>query len=393
MSPNEQTCHAPILWGTPHSLYTGKLRSYLIKKGLAFRECFPSHPRFQSAVVPAVRLVVVPVLEIEPDQFLQDSNDIIAELERRFPASPMVPDTPLQHAVARLLDAFGSEALLAPAMHYRWSYLDEQRHFLCAEFGRALHVGPEREARLQAGAQFMDYFSGWLPALGVTPASIPLIEQAHEELLDLLDIHFQHHPYLLGGHPCIADFGFMAPLFAHLGRDPVPAALMMKRAPNVYRWTERMNRAQIADGEFPDHPQSWLPDDAIAPTLEPILKLMFQDWGPQLQAEAALLNGWLADNPNLPAGHLLSHDGSRSVHPTLGAVDFDWRGIGLQRASMPYSLWRFVQASGAAAALDGAARLRFDDLVERLGGGAAMALRLARPLLRQDHVLVLGERP
>ena len=33
------------------------------------------------------------------------------------------------------------------------------------------------------------------------------------------------YPYLLGGRPSIADFGFMAPLFAHLGRDPVPAAL------------------------------------------------------------------------------------------------------------------------------------------------------------------------
>ena len=71
-------------------------------------------------------------------------------------------------------------------------------------------------------------------------------------MLDALDVHFQHYPYLLGGLPSIADFGSMAPLFAHLGRDPVPSSLMKNRAPNVHRWTERMNLPAIADGEFPE---------------------------------------------------------------------------------------------------------------------------------------------
>jgi glutathione S-transferase len=248
------TEEALTLWGTPHSLYTGKVRSYLIKKGLPFREMFPHHPRFGTEVVPAVRLVVVPIVETPDGQFYQDTSDIIAELERRHPQTPVVPSTPVQRVVARLLDGYGSECLLPAAMHYRWSYRAEQEHFLQAEFGRALHFGPDREARLQAGAQFMAYFNSFLPGLGVLPETIPAIEAAYEELLNLLDIHFQHHPYLLGGRPCIADFGFMAPLFAHLGRDPVPAALMMKRAPNVFRWTERMNRAQTPRNGYPMTP-------------------------------------------------------------------------------------------------------------------------------------------
>ena len=69
----------------------------------------------------------------------------------------------------------------------------------------------------------------------------------------------------MGGRPSIADCGFMAPLFAHLARDPVPATLMKNIAPNVYRWTERMNTPGIADGEFHDRAETYPPDDEIPP--------------------------------------------------------------------------------------------------------------------------------
>ncbi|MBP6701711.1 MAG: glutathione S-transferase N-terminal domain-containing protein, partial [Halioglobus sp.] len=84
------------LWCTPHSLYSGKVRSYLIKKGLPFRELLPPHPRFGAQVIPAVRQFVVPILETTDGQFIQDSTVIIEELERRFPERPMLPTTPVQ---------------------------------------------------------------------------------------------------------------------------------------------------------------------------------------------------------------------------------------------------------------------------------------------------------
>ena len=36
------------LWGAACSLYTGKIRSYLIKKGLPYRELYPSDSGFRS---------------------------------------------------------------------------------------------------------------------------------------------------------------------------------------------------------------------------------------------------------------------------------------------------------------------------------------------------------
>jgi glutathione S-transferase len=376
------------LWGAAHSLYTGKVRSYLIKKGLAYRELYPSHPDFQARILPVVKAMVVPVLEAPDGPVIQDSDAIIDHLEALAPGPAMVPDTPVQRAVALLLNAFGSEYLLPLAMHYRWSYLAQQEHFLRAEFGRAIHTGPDRQARLAAGQGFMAYFGGFLPSLGVSEATIPAMEQSYLELLDALDAHFQAWPYLLGGRPSIADFGLMGPLYAHLGRDPVPATLMKTRAPNVYRWTERMNLAGVADGEFPDRPARFFDDDAIAPTLETVLALVFAHWTPGLAADAACFNAWAEHQAAPTRGRSVSHDGERRIHPTLGPIDYPWRGIVMRRDSAPHGLWLFDRATEAARGLEGKARARLDVLIQRVGGGEAMAIRLTRGMIREDGVLV-----
>ena len=69
------------LWGTPHSFYTGKARSYLIKKGLPFREQTLADPHFHGAVVPTIRHMVVPELGLPDGSLLQDSAEIIETLE------------------------------------------------------------------------------------------------------------------------------------------------------------------------------------------------------------------------------------------------------------------------------------------------------------------------
>jgi len=182
----------------------------------------------------------------------------------------------------------------------------------------------------------------------------------------------------------------MAPLFAHLGRDPVPAGLMKRRAPNVFRWTERMNLANNFDGEFFDIAQDWLPDDRIPETLEPVLRLLFQDWGAQLLAEASFVNAWLESNGDLPAGTMVSAEGEHKVHPTLGLIEYPWRGITMQRASQPHGLWRFEKIAAEAGALQGDARQRFDALAARLGGTQVMHIALQRPMIRKGYALVLA---
>jgi glutathione S-transferase len=278
------------LWGTPHSFYTGKVRSYLIKKGLPFRERTLADPHFHGTVVPTIRHMVVPVLGLPDGTLLQDSAEIIETLEARHPENPMIPATPVQRCVAHLLDAFGTEGLLAPGMHYRWSYRAEQEAFLQAEFGRAVYRGASREERNAAGAKLMDYFNDFLPALGVTAEAIPAVEASYEALLEVLDAHFQCHPYLLGGRPTIADFGFMAPMFAHLGRDPVPAQPDENESAECLPLDRAHEPGQHQPmASLPTARSQWPADDVIPATLEPVLALIFADWGPQWLADAALV--------------------------------------------------------------------------------------------------------
>ncbi|MFZ1743258.1 MAG: glutathione S-transferase [Pontixanthobacter sp.] len=374
------------LWGSPPSLYTGKLRSYLIKKRLPFVERFPSEPEFAARILPQVGRVVIPVLETPEGQVLQDSGDIIDWLETRHSEPALVPQTPVQSVISALFDAVGSEYLLALAMHYRWSYRAEQEDFLQAEFGRTMVPGQSREARRQMASATMSKFNAFLPGLGVFPQKIEALEAAYMDWLDALDEHFQYHPYLLGGRPCRGDFGMMASLFAHLGRDPVPAGLMKRRAPNLFRWTERMNLANIADGEFPAAGEDYLADDAIPESLEPLLRLVFRDWTPGLLADAECFNAWCTERAT---GDLVSQNGRPQVHPSLGEISYAWHGSEYTRNSAPHALWMFSSAIDRAKELNGSARSTFDALVSRNGGEAAFAIRLDRRMKRDANVLVL----
>jgi len=379
-----------ILWGGALSYYTGKARSYLIKKRIPYREVFPTHPVFQTKVLPALGFFVVPVLEAPDGSIIQDTSDIIEHLEARFPEPCLNPSTPVQRAVASLIGAFGSEGLLKPGMHYRWSYLAQQENFLRAEFGRCASASRDRAQRDQAAAPYMQAMQAHLPRLGIDSETIPAIERAYEDLLDILDALFLMHPYVLGGRPSDADFGLMAPMFAHLARDPYPSGLMKSRAPNVFRWTERMNLTDICDGEFAEMDACYPPDDAISETVESLLAHIFKDWGPELLANVEQYNTWIAANPSLKSGDLVSAKRERHLHPSLGEISFTLRGRTIRSAGAPHALWHFHKALKRARALTGAAKAQFDTLIQRTGGERVMAITLARPLKRENYVLVVG---
>jgi len=375
------------LWGSAHSLYSGKARSYLIKKGLPFRERYPSDPEFASRILPAVGHFVVPVLETDNGEIIQDSGDIIDFLEQRHAEPLLEPQSPVQQWVSLIFDAFGSEYLLPLAMHYRWSYRAEQETFLRAEFGRAMVAGADRSARRQAAARTMEFFAGFLPNLGVVPEVVAAMEDSYLALIDALDNHFQHHPYLLGGRPCRADFGMMAPLFAHLGRDPVPAMLMKTKAPNLFRWTERMNAAPISDGEYPGYGEDYYGQDSVPDTLIAVLKIVFADWTPGLKADADCFNAWAAHKN---AGDVVSRSGEPQIHPNVGKVEYPWRGVTMKRGSAPHMLWMFARAQDLAASSAGEAGERLNALIEHVGGQEAMAISLTKRIMRDKNMLLLA---
>jgi glutathione S-transferase len=378
------------LWGGPLSLYSGKARSYLIKKRIPYREFHPSHPDFPTRIMPAVGLFVVPVLEAPDGTIVQDTTAIIEYLEARFPEPRVTPSSAVQNTVAWLVSAFGSEGLLQPAMHYRWSYRTEQESFLKAEFGRILAPGAGREGRGEQALPVMQQMNDYLPFLGVTAETMPAVEASYEAFLEIFDRHLGEHPYVLGGRPSIADFGLMGPLFAHLSRDPYPSQLMKLRAPNVYRWTERMNLAQIGDGEFWSHQEDFPPGDEVPETLIPLLAHIFQDWGVELTAYAKQFNAWIGANPGLPSGAPASVTPGPRVHPTVGQVEYVLRGATFRRQCAVQALWHLERVASRARSLTGASRELWNRLIAETGGQQVMSISLARGIERRNNMLVLA---
>eukprot|EP00966_Prymnesium_polylepis_P193231 4478808-Prymnesium_polylepis.1 len=74
---------------------------------------------------------------------------------------------------------------------------------------------------------------GALRDLGVTENTVAAWEASCRAVLRAFDDHLAAHHYVLGGGPSTADFGLLGPLYAHLYRDPVPAAMMRAEFPRV----------------------------------------------------------------------------------------------------------------------------------------------------------------
>ena len=140
-----------ILYGADHSLYTGKARAYMRFKDLDWREVTATKEIYKTIILPKIGAPIVPVLETSEGHYVQDTTDIIDFLEARHPAVSVYPDSPVQKLVALLLELYGDEWLVIPAMHYRWSVLDQQRDFILSEFGRMSAPDASHEEQVAIG--------------------------------------------------------------------------------------------------------------------------------------------------------------------------------------------------------------------------------------------------
>lgn len=321
MSSNQQY----TMYGAEFSLYSGKVRSYLRKKGIPFNEVTSTLSVYKKFIIPRTGVRYIPVLQTPDDDVYQDTTVIIDELEKRFPDHSVYPNTPKQKLVSLLLELYGDEWLLIPAMHYRWYYKDQNARFIYGEFGRM--IMPKAPAFIQrfVGKKIGNKFKAVVPRLGVSDGNRSAIEKSYELFLDDLNTHFEQYDYLLGSKPCIADFGFIAPLYAHLNRDPAPGKLMRERAPAVVAWVDRMNsdEASLQSG-------SWLDNDQIPETLLPILKRMAQEQLPVLLDTDQQLSQWRKENPK-----------AEEIERFIGNHSFTVEGVTGERVILPYSLWMY----------------------------------------------------
>ena len=376
-----------ILYTMPASLYSAKARSYLLAMGIDFEERPAGHPRYNDYVVPSLSRWIIPVLELPDGSLIQDSLDILDFLEGDVdPSLSAYPTGARQRAIAHVLEFFGGEGLLRPAMHYRWNFDEQNLAFLSNDFAGALAPGANAELRSQVFAMASDRMRTATGLFGVNDTTIPLIEKSYLEFLDLLSAHFETSPYLLGGRPTIGDFAFMGPMYPHLARDPYPSGLMKKRAWRVVRWVERMNTSRPDAGEYGEFSTDLFANDDIPVTLRELCRYIGEEMLPEFRAHVRYLDEWLDENP--PEDNEIV--GGKPSRRSIGSTTFPWRGVELPSVVMPYRLYVLQRLHDAVASMSPADQESVQALFEELSLTDLLTVRARRRVERRDNREVWG---
>lgn len=368
------------LIGAAVSLYTGKVRGYLRWKNVAFREEMSTREVYKSGILPRVGWSVIPVVVhhdgSDTGVTLQDTTDIIDYVEQHEPGPSVYPDGVRQRLAALILELFGDEWLVIPAMHYRWAY---NRDFAHGEFGAFSFPDLPPEEQRARVAKPVAYFSGALPGLGINPDSVPAVEAAYEAFLAAFEAHLVRHDFLFGSRPSIADYGFLGPLYAHLLRDPASGEIMRRLAPRVADWALRCHAPQHAlTGDFLP------PDDDLPETLLPMLRMFAAQQLPVLIDTADRLGAWADENPDMAEVPRVQGFHKARIGHGDTVVETD-------RAVIPYPLWMLQRVTDFLASLDGQARSQAEELLRSIGAQQLldfdMPVRLER---RHFRVCVQG---
>ena len=298
-----------ILYGSHVSYATAKSRSYLRKKGIPFVERVPGVQRFREYVRKTSENHRIPQLEAPDGSVIQDTTAIFDYLEERFPLPAAYPPGPRQQCIARLFELLLDAELGRPAWHYRWNFMDENYAFVGREFGRSFRPQGSDAELDHYGSLIAERMQGKRAGRGDSPALRPVFEAIYLDTLKLLEAPFTRYPYLFGGLPSIADHVLMGSLFGHLARDPVPANLMKRHAPRVFRWTEHMNTPEIVSPEFSEMPEAYLANDEVPETVLQLLRMCLTDVGQQFLTSAEHFNAWVRANPRHPGGTPVSDQG------------------------------------------------------------------------------------
>ena len=369
-----------VLYGSPMSLYTARVRSYFIKRGIAYSEQPPHASKyFHEKILPkAGGRRSMPTIEFPDGMVIRDGVAILDYFEA-LNDHEYAPRSPKQKIVSLLLDVIGAEGLLRPAMQYRWNYYDSD-HF---EFNRlhfeALFKGHDNAADL-ANERIDLLFQNALPGFGVVPETHGLIERMHRSLLEKLNQHFSLFPYLLGYKPSIGDFGLIAP-FGHLGRDPKPLSLMLEHALRVFRWVERMHRPEADMGEFVCESEAFLEGDEIPETLVEILRHFAIDFVPETEAACKAINEWLAENESLAPG-------SEAQRAVGLPGSFVIQGIELRTVAQPFRFYLLERVIGAYEALGEIEQQEVLQMLKLCNMEKLLKYRISRPIGRKDNLEV-----
>ena len=386
------------LFSWEHSYFSGKVRAYLRFKermgdlGAGFEDILATPELLIGLLTPATGSAAIPQVQAADGSWVQDSSDIIDFIEQRHSQVPVIPslvDAPRQALASHLIEMLADEWMVVPGFWERWYYSlpgAEPNHarYNAMQWGSVFAAGAPGKDRLAAGENlFEDMFGisearsnpigvyAGLVDLGCTEATEQAWWASMENILGLLDTHFDSHDYLLGGLPTLGDFGLLGPLYAHLYRDATSGYLLRTQHPVVSEWVERCNGDNVnaryygqklyslsEGGELIARPATsnggqCLGDDQVPASLDALVAVFFEEMWPMLTSTMEKTAAFIASDAHAAGGELpaktFTADPPWQAHQTgHGALthEFEIGGLRARRMVTPYHVFMLQRVAG-----------------------------------------------
>lgn len=363
-----------ILYGWHLSYFTGKAMCYLRYKQTLFVQKPVNMLTLLWRIKNKTGAAVMPVLVTPQGEWINDTSRIIDHIEMQATGPSVHPATPVQRFASYLMEAWGDEWWVPMAMHTRWTYPENFTLFE-REAGDALLPWWPGFAKKRAVKLVAQKLRGMLPAVGVRPSQLGVMDAWMAQMLDVLDRHFAAHRFLFGDRPMLGDFGLVGAMYGHLGRDPWPARELVAPRPHLRAWIQRMSAPEHAP--LPAGSQGLLPNDQIAPTLLPVFQAISREFLPLLEGILAQVQ---AERPHWPVGKPLPRRLADVTVP-MGQGQFS-------RAALPYSLWMAQRTVDVYHGMDAADQAQVRQWLTELGGEGLLALDLPRLTMHGVRVAI-----
>jgi len=227
---------------------------------------------------------LMPVVETPEGWVIHDSTYITQLLDMRFPGQSVIPRSPVQRILCRVLDDWIDEWFVRAALQLRW--IDYAAAHEAAQMISHDMAGAPKGRSPNAEEQAMvDAVAGMvLPwgrkAMGVMAAGAEhqaAIRGEFARFIKALEAHFAQMPALFGDRLSLADLSLLGAMKAHFATDSLARDFVASHAPGLLNWTDASWDRQCGD-------ETWLSDDAIPASLEPLFALMREGYGHFLPA-------------------------------------------------------------------------------------------------------------
>ena len=151
-----------------------------------------------------------------------------------------------------------------------------------------------------------------------------------------------------------------------------------------------MNRRVICDPEVYVIPHAYFEPNDIPPTLKALITLIFADYGSEILATADLYHQWLGGEERR-AGAIISHDGQKGNHQTLGEITHSQQGVEIARASFLDCLTHHQCIVKEIDSMNATEQKRCQTLMVETGGKEVTDLRLQRAMVRNNFSCVVSD--